>query len=355
MTVWMAGVDASSSAADERARLAQPGAAPGEVMVETCHRVEVYGAGNPPAGRLAAPGAKLLTGQAAVRHLCRVAAGLESAAVGEPEVLGQVRAAFDRARAAAPLDPTLVRLFETALSAGRRARSLESPPSSGLAATAVGWLAGRANLRSEPVLVVGRGTMGLALARSLAGAGASVAVATRNPRGAELPLGEAAARASSFAGIAVALDGPWADLTQAPPAPVADLSSPSAVPVAVRSALGESYLGIDDLFRIRSDAGRWARKAAEAVELAVAGYMTWLSSRGVAEVIEPLLERADRRRVARVEAALRRLGGLDPRQARLVDQLSRQLVADVLHEPLEAMRDDRSGEQRESARRLFKL
>ncbi len=347
----MAGVDASESTAEERARLASVLAAAPHILLETCHRVELYGSGEP--GALS--GLRVRTGEAAVRHLCRVAAGLESASVGEHEVLGQVRSALDRARAGGREDTEVVRLFEVAIAAGRKARSHASPPSPGLAAAAVRWLDHQVALRDAPVLVVGKGTMGGALARFAERAGARVTVASRTPVNGQRTLEEAATAAPAFAAVAVALAGPWHELTDAPPVPVADLSSPAAVGTLVRERLGDRYLGIDDLFSMRADAGRWARRAEEAVESAVAEYRTWLASRGTGSLIETLLARADERRRARVEGMLRRLGDLDERQAKLVEQLSRQLVADVLHEPLAEIRRDTSGERREAARRLFQL
>jgi glutamyl-tRNA reductase len=350
-SIWMAGVDASESTAEERARLASVLAAAPHILLETCHRVELYGSGEPSA----LDGLRVRTGDAAARHLCRVAAGLESASVGEHEVLGQVRSALDRARASGREDPAVVRLFEVAIGAGRKARSYASPPSPGLAAAAVTWLDGQVALRGSRVLVVGRGTMGAALARSAERAGAQVTVATRTPVNGQRTLQEAAATAGGFAAVAVALAGPWRELTEAPPAPIADLSSPAAVASLVRDRLGDRYLGIDDLFSMRADAGRWARRAEEAVEGAVIEYQTWLASRGTGDLIETLLARTDQRRRARVDGMLRRLGDLDERQAKLIEQLSRQLVADVLHEPLAEIRRDGSGERRESARRLFQL
>ena len=70
------------------------------MMLETCHRVELYGLGEPPAP--AGPEeVRLLRGEVAAGHLFRVACGLESAVVGEDEVLHQVREALAAARAAA--------------------------------------------------------------------------------------------------------------------------------------------------------------------------------------------------------------------------------------------------------------
>jgi glutamyl-tRNA reductase len=80
------------------------------VLLSTCNRVEVYwGNGNAP--------------EAVVQHLCRVAAGLESALVGERAIQGQVKQAYLLACEKYRLSPTLHRLFQTAIHAGKRVRT----------------------------------------------------------------------------------------------------------------------------------------------------------------------------------------------------------------------------------------
>jgi len=178
---WLAGVSAAQRPAEEReriaARLGLDGAG-GGVLLSTCHRVELYGFGEPPSliGDL-----PLASGEAAVVHLLRVAAGLESALVGEDEVLHQVRDAFRASTASAGLDHRLHRLFEVAVATGRSARAGRTASSAGLATRAVGWLQERAALRGRPVLVAGAGRMGSALAHAARKEGALVTIASRDP------------------------------------------------------------------------------------------------------------------------------------------------------------------------------
>lgn len=347
----MIGADAGAAGADERSALASTLAASPHVLLETCHRVELYGTGDPEDR----DGLKLRTGETAVRHLCRVAAGLESATVGEVEILGQVRTALERARARGSLAPELSRLFETAISAGRRARSHDAAPSAGLADSAVEWLGRQTELIGARVLVAGGGGMGKALRIAVSAAGAEAVVATRRPSRDQLDLAEAADQVASMDGIAIALSGPWRELTSPPGVPVVDLSSPSALAPDVRDALGPKLLDIDGLFARRQQAERWSRTAEAAVDAAVAEYRAWDNGRRSTPVVTALLDRLERRRRARLDSMLPRLGELHPRQAELIDQLTRQLVRDVIHEPLAELRRDGSREQREAARRLFGL
>lgn len=256
------------------------------VALTTCHRVELYGLGTAPN----LPELRVRSGIAAVRHLMRVAAGLESAIVGEDEVLHQVREALHRAQNGRSLDFRLRRLFETAIAIGRRARSGRTASSGNLAHAAVRWLSSKSELHGRVVVVAGAGRMGAALAHSLAGAGASVVVASREQsrasrladvysgRGVSLERG--AAMTLSAAAVAVALGGPWIELAAVSGhklPPIADISAPQAVPDAVRSRLNGSFLGIDDLYH-RRDAlpGAYIKDAEALVERQAAEYVGWL-------------------------------------------------------------------------------
>jgi glutamyl-tRNA reductase len=150
----------------------------GVVRLATCHRVELYTEGATPqvAAHLycqwlrlseseaqeAAPHLVVRSGADAAEHLMSVAAGLESAVLGEDQIQGQVREAYRAACAAGDAGPLLHRLFHAALRAGRRARS-ETPLKQGgrsLAGSAIAWLARElGDLRDETVLVIGAGEM----------------------------------------------------------------------------------------------------------------------------------------------------------------------------------------------------
>jgi glutamyl-tRNA reductase len=326
-------------------------------FLSTCHRVEVYGFG---------PGPErsemhLLEGEASVRHLFRVAAGLESAVVGETEILGQVRDALAAARAQGT-DERVARLFETAIAVGRAARAQPIAVQGGLAERAVTWLGARAGLAGRPVLVVGTGVMGSALATAAAAAGGVVTMAGRRPERAKLDLAGAARCAPDVAAIGVALRGEWVELASVVKdgaarrlPPLADLSAPPAVPEPVRAVLGADFLGIDQLWERVPARQAWVERAEAAVDAGVGEYMGWLLGRGSVETLVALRERGEARRQARVARLLRRLPDLNERERELVETMSRQLVTDLLHEPMRALRADSDGSYGEAARRLFEL
>jgi glutamyl-tRNA reductase len=291
---WVMAVQAGDAAAAERDRLARSleGRVPSHpdwILLSTCHRVELYGFGGVPD---LDDGLHVKTGTSAVRHLIRVAAGLESAIVGEDEVLHQVREALSDARAERTLDGRLQRLFETAIAAGRRARAGRTASSGNLAQGAVAWLQQKSNLAGSSVLVVGAGRMGSALAHSARLAGAEVTIASRDAaradrlahvyggRGTDLAGGAALAPKSSA--VAVALAGMWHEFQPAQGAlpPIADISAPSAVPAAVRARLNGSYLGIDDLY-VRAEAvpSAYIDDADRIVAAKTREYVAWLDGR----------------------------------------------------------------------------
>src|SRR5579875_564447 len=176
------------------------------VVLSTCHRIELYGFGPWPDR----PEMRFLEGEAAVRHLFRVAAGLESAVPGESEVLGQVRRAASDGRAKG-VDERLARLFESAVATGRAARAQGLRPQASLAHRAIGWLLDQTREKRH-LLVVGTGVIGSALASAATASGCRVTVAGHRRGRAPLDLAEAAALAPEVDGIAIGLRGEWKEL-----------------------------------------------------------------------------------------------------------------------------------------------
>jgi glutamyl-tRNA reductase len=255
------------------------------VALVTCHRAELYGFGPKPNLR----SIRVLSGDKAIAHLLRVACGLESVIVGEDEVLHQVREALSCAQSN---DTRLARLFQTAIAAGRKARSGRTESSGNLAQGAVRWLREKADVMGQTVVVAGAGRMGAALAHSLADSGARVIVASRDAgkaarlarvyagRGVDLRTG--AELSSRAAGVAVALGGPWIELGvmegQSLP-PIADISAPQAVPDAVRRRANGTFLGIDDLYRRTVPLpGAYIKDAERLVAAKTAELVAWLES-----------------------------------------------------------------------------
>jgi glutamyl-tRNA reductase len=254
LTAWAGDADATSRAALADRMAAWIAAGGNGISLATCHRAELYGIGDRPV--LGAP--TELTGAAAIRHLLRVAAGLESAIVGEDEVLHQVRQTLRDVREAGTLDYRLGRLFDVAIATGRRARAAHPRASISLADRAVQWLGERIPFRGSEILIVGSGRVGAAAMRAVVKHGARVAVASRSAERAQrlaaiygvegYDLREAVLRAQQSDGIVFALAGAWPETSEiaGPLPPIADLSAPPALADHVRAA-AVHHLSIDEL------------------------------------------------------------------------------------------------------------
>lgn len=348
---------------------------PEAAAIVTCNRTELYGLGaaGPALAALArhagltsaelTPYVERECGAAAARHLFRVAAGLDSLVLGEPQILGQVRAAIEAARAAGRGGPVLERLFNRAIVAGKRARS-ETPISQGagsvshaavmLAREALGTLAGRRGL------VIGLGEMGLVVARNLAAYGVhDLALCNRTEARAAAVAPMIGARVVPWAGLRAALAEADVAITATSarepildratlarilaeragrPLLLIDIAVPRDVDPAADGLPGLLLRDLDALDRIRAE-GLRGREAVipqvEAiVEEEVAAFGAWLRARQAVPLIRELRQRAEEIRAAEADKALRRLGHLDARDREVVLALSHAIANKLLHTPV---------------------
>lgn len=350
--------------------------APTGLTLETCHRVEWIGHvadRDPVLDRLAAelpPGGRRIAGEGAARHVIAVGIGLDSIAIGEDQILHQLRRSVAAARAAGTIDTVVDRLFSLALRAGRRARSWRSRPVRTLADVAIAAAVERTGpLAGRPVLVVGAGEMGRLVGRAAAAAGAQVAVTSRGAARARALAAEIGAAAVSFdpgglvgdaAAVVVALSGPWAISTETRRSlvvgsgVVVDLSVPPAID---RDGLGVRFVGIDAL--AGADAPPIASGESEReralVDATLDEFRAWLSGRGSREVAGALADRAELERRAELDDLWRRLPELDPAAREAIETMSRHLVRRLLRDPVERLGGDRDGRHERAIRELWTL
>jgi glutamyl-tRNA reductase len=349
------------------------------LVLETCHRVEAYLVATDDAaiGALqdALPaGGRLLRGDAAVRHAITVAVGRDSVVVGEDQVLHQLRESVDEARKHG-LDPTLERLMALALRAGRRARSWRRGPVRSLADVA--WSAierQSGSLRDRDVLVVGAGRMGRLAVAAASASGASVWIANRtkdramaiaSSTGAHLEAFDPGPLGGRFAGVVVALGGPWPigqetlAALAASATVVVDLSVPAAVSPSFAQVLGSRLVPADALALAEDDdagleRGSLVRLDALA-DATAAEFLDWLRVRDGRAAAEALVAHADRERQAEVDALWRVLPDLEPDAREAIERMSRHLANRLLREPLERLGRDADGSVERAARELFAL
>jgi glutamyl-tRNA reductase len=305
--------------------------------------------------------------EAAAQHLFAVAAGLDSAVLGESEILGQVRTAWERARDEKAAGATLNMLFRSALEAGKRARTETaigekvtsvSQAAVAMAAERLGGLADRS------VLVVGAGDMGEGLVRSLLDAGASVQVANRTwSRAAELAgavgataihlddlpraLTEVDLLLTSTGATSIILEHadvePVVEARADRPLLIVDIAVPRDVDAAAGTLPGVTLLDMDDL-RAYAEIGLAERRREVAavrtiIDDEVQRFQEQTTAREVAPLVAALRQKADALRVAELARQQARLADLTPEQQDAVEAATKAALAKVLHAPTVALKD----------------
>ena len=358
-------------------------------ILSTCNRTELYVAVEQPpeavAGWLAQyhhfhpselqPYLYTLPREQAVRHAFRVASGLDSMVLGEPQILGQMKEAARAAASAGTLGTVLHRLFQRTFAVAKEVRTATcvGAASVSMAAAAV-KLAARIfpSLKDQKVLFIGAGEMIELCATHFAAQGpARITVANRtleraqrlshrfNGRAIELKALAAelhehdiviSSTASSLPILGKGLVERALRARRRRPMFMVDL----AVPRDIEQEAGELddvfLYTVDDLAQIvdeNRDARRSAVQQAEAIiETQVSHFMHWMQARESVPLIRALREQGEQTRRQELERALRLLArGDDP--ASVLDALSQGLTNKLLHGPTQAL-NQTPGEERQA-------
>jgi glutamyl-tRNA reductase len=300
------------------------------------------------------------------RHLFTVTGGLESAVLGESEIVGQVRRAYEQAQGEGVCGPVLSALYRHALQTGKRVRTetaiARGTTSFAYAAVQVADAESVHGLRDTRVVVVGAGEMGLGVCRALSdialGEGpTSVVVVNRSLERAE-SLVESVAHTDSWR--AASLEGVHAELARADvvltavaaeshvlspaqfsgtagPVLVVDLGVPRNVDPAVATLPGVTLLDIDELSasvtRALGDRQEEAVAAQGIIEEEVERYRTASRQRGAAPIIAAMRARLESLRVTELERRRAQLADLSETEWEQVDAATRAALAKMLHEP----------------------
>ena len=350
------------------------------VVLSTCNRVEFFATLNghdeprtEPLFELlsAATGFKpedlashalTLRGHEAIRHLCRVAAGLDSLVLGEPQILGQVSSALEVADQHHTAGPSLHRVFRRAIRAGRRARSetaigLNPASASSVAVALAQSVVG--SLRDRRVMVIGLGDMGSIAVKALRSRQVrEIAIANRTRERAD----EVAVRwgCRTFSMDELPASVAWADVvistTRCPhvlvdaatvqqamkdrpnrPLVFVDVAVPRDIDPAVKNIPGVFLFDADDLGG-RLDEGMAARQQevpkVEGIIEQELGYMTRdLRELEVEPIIEDMRRKAEMIRRREIENVLELMGNADPNTREHLHLLSRSIVDNLLREP----------------------
>jgi len=304
----------------------------------------------------------------AARHLFSVASGLDSAVLGEHEILGQVRKSWETASTEGAVGPVLNPLFRHALEVGKRVRTETaiSRNITSVSQAAVAMATERlGGLEGRQVLVVGAGEMGEGLARALHGGGvAGIRVANRTwdravevagrlggepVRLDDLPhhLAEVDMLLTSTGASAVILEhGDLASVVgerHGRELLVVDIAVPRDVDPAAGEIDGLTLLDMDDLREFAEVGIRERQREVTAVQVIVDAeldrYVDESTARSVAPLVASLRARGDLVRSGELQRLSARLGDLDDRQRDAVEALAAGIVGKLLHEPTVRMKD----------------
>lgn len=331
----------------------------GELAVlRTCHRLEAYCWADEPVELLSRLGAaagdasrwRSITDEGAVHHLFRVASGLESTAVGEQEVRGQVRAAAAHVLSRTPrpvLRPLFLRSVEAAEAAAPKV-----PANRSIAAIAAARVIDEVPQPFPRVVVVGTGVVGRTVAEQLAPYGrVTIVYRSRSPEAEYLRSIDA--RAVPWANLEEELE--WADVAvtavktggriidagsvrhRSRPLLIVDLGLPRNVDPSVRHQPGIRLVDLEGLRAgakpatldgIEATVARLAREVFAEVD--AAGYEPW---------VDAFRRAGEETRVRLVEEARASLGSLEPHQRAAIDRLTVRLVASLLDNPTRRLRE----------------
>jgi len=374
------------------------------VVLSTCNRSEIYVASSDPERAReeitaflseyhALPASSFTPhvfthdDEAAVRHLFRVAAGLDSLVVGEPQILGQVKEAYHAAADRRCTGPMLTKLFHWSFVVGKRVRAEtglgEGAVSISFAAVALARkIFGR--LDGRRALIVGAGEISTLTAQHLRRQGVgTIAITSRTAAhaetlaaevdGAVVPwdgLGEALGRADI---VVTATGSQRPILTRAQveavtrrrgdPLFIIDVAVPRDVEASVGEIEQAFLYNVDDLQAIvhenLSRRSSEVERAEAIVSEELARFLAWRRSRAAVPTVVALRQRFDRIRRAELQRLEAKLTHLTPEDRARVDEVTRLIVEKLLIEPTEQLKDLPDEETQiaytEAINRVFRL
>ncbi len=389
---------------DALARLTDSDAVTEAVIVSTCNRTEIYAVTSASHDGPAAiidfmadyhdldrhelvRYLYISEGEAVVKHLFRVVASLDSMVLGEAQILGQVKEAYDHAITNGGTGRIFNKLFRQSFEVGKRVRTEteigENAVSISYAAVELAKKVFE-SLEGRTVLVLGAGKMSELTAKNLLGAGVTrTLVANRT-------LARAEELAERFGGEAI----PYEDLftrmreadivisstaateyviTKDVLAPAAkgrrdplfliDIALPRDIDPACGDLADVFLYNIDDLNGVVSanldERMREAERAEGIIEEEMAEFERWLESMEVVPTVAAMRAKADKIRAEELDKAMKRLGGLSEKELKTVEMMSQAIVNKMLHGPTERLKQV-SGEKYgvayiEAARYLYGL
>jgi glutamyl-tRNA reductase len=303
----------------------------------------------------------------AIVHLFEVASGLDSAVLGETEIVGQVRNAWETAMTEGASRNTLNLLFRYALEVGKRARTETAISRSTASVSHAAVEMAReilGTIEERKVLVIGAGEMGEGVATALARAGASsVTVINRTASRGETLAEKVGARVATFddlerelaiSDVVVTCTGAGGTIIdiemvqQARPSGespllIVDIALPRDVDASVATLASVTLRDLDDL-------SKWAQRGIESrvaevdqvkaiISEEVDRFALDQAQRQAAPLVAQLREVVETLRVAELERFGTRLSDMSDEQREVVESITRGIVAKLLHSPSVRLRE----------------
>jgi glutamyl-tRNA reductase len=326
--------------------------------------------------------------RAAIRHLFRVAASLDSMVVGEPQILGQLKAAYDAAKSVGSVSGYLESILTRAFSVAKRVRT---ETEIGQSAVSVSYAAVElarqifGSLAGKRAILVGAGKMSELAARHLQRSGVSeILVTNRSPQRAQQMAAMFSGRVVDYTQFVNAL--PEVDvliaLSGAPhyilhkeemkrvigarrnrPMFLIDMAVPRNIEPSVNELDNVFLYDIDDLQKAveqnRQGRQQEAVAAERIVDDEVERMISRLRTRELTPVIVALQQQLESVRAGEVERLRGKLGTLTPRQEEAIEALTRGIVSKLAHGPIAEIRrlanEPNGASSVEAIRRMFRL
>jgi glutamyl-tRNA reductase len=375
------------------------------VVLSTCNRSEIYVASENPerareeiVGFLShyhslspdsfTPHLFSLGDEAVAKHLFRVAAGLDSLVVGEPQILGQVKDAFDTAASRRCTGPMLSKLFHWSFGVGKRVRTEtavgEGAVSISFAAVALARkIFGR--LEGRRVLIIGAGEISTLTAEHLRSQGVGeIVITSRTATHAETLAAAVGGKSADWdevtallttADIVVTATGSQRPIVtrvqveaatgrhRPDPLFIIDLAVPRDVEASVGDIEQVFLYNVDDLQSIvQENLSRRSREIAHAETIVaeeLLKFATWQRSRGAVPTIVALRQRFEAIRRSELQRLDSKLATLPPDARARVDEVTRLMVEKLLLEPTEQLKalpdEETQIAYTEAVNRLFRL
>ena len=342
-------------------------------VLQTCNRVEAY-----VVAETAEEGSAVLIDfldsvseevirefghEASLKHLLRVAGGLESLVIGEDQILGQIREAYEAARHAGGMGPILGEGVRKSLRVGERARA-ETAINEGvvsLASAAVRLAAEKHGLQGTTAVVVGAGEMGQLAAKHLDGSVEELVLANRTVRRAESvaqsvsdPESVETAGIDDLQGIfsrgdvIISATGSdeviisRAELEEIGDSFIVDITRPRDIPPAAEECPNLTVYDLDSLESVTDKTRQMRREAALEVEAIVEEeyerLLTQYKRKRADQVISAMYEGAERIKTRELEEMFEKLN-LDNESEEVVQSMADSLVSQLLAPPTNSLRD----------------